>query len=302
MDFTYGSAFTVDSPDAYETLILDALLGDASLFTRADEVEGAWAIVDPIIDAWADEPPPDFPNYEAGTWGPDAADELLAREGRTLAADMSASGRPSVREPPAGRRRRPVAPGRAASLRWRRARHSIEEIEQELARIWAQPNLDSSASTATRRRPPHRGADERDEPRRRRRAGPRSASACAATIQRLTGRHPSRTLDRPAGGPRRPVVARRPDPGATASAARGRARDLRRDDLPDLRRRDRPPPRRDRGAAAHPRPAGHRLVAGRAAVRPEPARDLLEMRRPARRRRLALARRRARRLRQLAGL
>jgi glucose-6-phosphate 1-dehydrogenase len=82
MDFTYGSAFTVDSPDAYETLILDALLGDASLFTRADEVEGAWARVTPIIDSWMDQPAPEFPNYEAGSWGPDAADELLAREGR----------------------------------------------------------------------------------------------------------------------------------------------------------------------------------------------------------------------------
>jgi len=82
MDFTYGSAFTVDSPDAYETLILDALLGDASLFTRADEVEGAWARVTPIIETWADEEAPDFPNYEAGTWGPEAADELLARDGR----------------------------------------------------------------------------------------------------------------------------------------------------------------------------------------------------------------------------
>jgi glucose-6-phosphate 1-dehydrogenase len=82
MDFTYGSAFTVDSPDAYETLILDALLGDASLFTRADEVEGAWAHVTPIIDQWAEEPAPDFPNYEAGTWGPPSADELLGREGR----------------------------------------------------------------------------------------------------------------------------------------------------------------------------------------------------------------------------
>jgi glucose-6-phosphate 1-dehydrogenase len=82
MDFTYGSAFTVDSPDAYETLILDALLGDASLFTRADEVEGAWARVTPIIESWADEDAPDFPNYEAGTWGPEEADELLAREGR----------------------------------------------------------------------------------------------------------------------------------------------------------------------------------------------------------------------------
>jgi glucose-6-phosphate 1-dehydrogenase len=81
MDFTYGSAFNVDSPDAYETLILDALQGDASLFTRADEVEEAWGIVDPFIDAWAAAGPPDFPNYEAGTWGPEAADEMLAREG-----------------------------------------------------------------------------------------------------------------------------------------------------------------------------------------------------------------------------
>ncbi|HEX5825555.1 MAG TPA: glucose-6-phosphate dehydrogenase [Candidatus Limnocylindrales bacterium] len=82
MDFTYGSAFSIDSPDAYETLILDALLGDASLFTRADEVEGAWARVTPIIETWADSPQPGFPNYEAGTWGPEEADELLAREGR----------------------------------------------------------------------------------------------------------------------------------------------------------------------------------------------------------------------------
>jgi len=82
MDFTYGSAFSVDSPDAYETLILDALLGDASLFTRADEVEKAWAIVNPIIDAWADAPAPEFPNYAAGTWGPAASDDLLARDER----------------------------------------------------------------------------------------------------------------------------------------------------------------------------------------------------------------------------
>ena len=82
MDFTYGSAFSVDSPDAYETLILDALQGDASLFTRADEVEEAWSIVDPLVEAWASGPPPDFPNYDAGTWGPPEADELLARDGR----------------------------------------------------------------------------------------------------------------------------------------------------------------------------------------------------------------------------
>ena len=82
MDFTYGSAFSVDSPDAYETLILDALLGDAALFTRADEVEKAWGIVTPVIDAWAAAPAPAFPDYAAGSWGPDAADALLAGDGR----------------------------------------------------------------------------------------------------------------------------------------------------------------------------------------------------------------------------
>ena len=82
MDFTYGSAFQTDSPDAYETLILDVLLGDASLFTRADEAEEAWSIVDPIVTAWAGQPEPGFPNYEAGTWGPEASDDLLAADGR----------------------------------------------------------------------------------------------------------------------------------------------------------------------------------------------------------------------------
>jgi glucose-6-phosphate 1-dehydrogenase len=82
MDFAYGTSFLVDSPDAYETLILDALLGDASLFTRADEVEAAWSIVTPVIEAWAEMPAPDFPNYAAGTWGPEAAERLLERDGR----------------------------------------------------------------------------------------------------------------------------------------------------------------------------------------------------------------------------
>ncbi len=81
MDFTYGAAFSADTPDAYETLILDAMLGDQSLYTRADEVEAAWSIVNPIHEAWLDSPPPDFPNYAAGSWGPEAADELLGRDG-----------------------------------------------------------------------------------------------------------------------------------------------------------------------------------------------------------------------------
>jgi glucose-6-phosphate 1-dehydrogenase len=82
MDFDYGTSFAVDSPDAYETLILDALLGDASLFTRADEVEAAWSVVTPIIEGWATMLAPRFPNYAAGTFGPEAADELMQRDGR----------------------------------------------------------------------------------------------------------------------------------------------------------------------------------------------------------------------------
>jgi len=82
MDFTYGAAFSADTPDAYETLVLDATLGDQSLFTRADEVEAAWTLVSPMHNAWLDMPAPEFPNYAAGTWGPVAADALIERDGR----------------------------------------------------------------------------------------------------------------------------------------------------------------------------------------------------------------------------
>jgi glucose-6-phosphate 1-dehydrogenase len=81
MDFLYGGAFRTELPDAYERLILDCLLGDATLFTRADEVDQQWAIVDSIVAAWRRERPR-FPNYAAGTWGPAAADELIGRDGR----------------------------------------------------------------------------------------------------------------------------------------------------------------------------------------------------------------------------
>ena len=82
MDFRYGSSFAVDSPDAYETLLLDCMVGDASLFTRNDEVERAWAILDPVLEAWASGEGGPLHFYAAGEWGPPAADELLAREGR----------------------------------------------------------------------------------------------------------------------------------------------------------------------------------------------------------------------------
>ena len=83
MDFRYGSSFAVDSPDAYETLLLDCMIGDASLFTRDDEVERAWEILDPILDAWASGDGGRLHLYPAGSWGPAAADELLEQDGRT---------------------------------------------------------------------------------------------------------------------------------------------------------------------------------------------------------------------------
>jgi glucose-6-phosphate 1-dehydrogenase len=82
MDFRYGSSFAVDSPDAYETLLIDAMVGDASLFTRDDEVERAWEILQPILDAWREGKGGPLHFYGAGTWGPPAADELLERDGR----------------------------------------------------------------------------------------------------------------------------------------------------------------------------------------------------------------------------
>jgi glucose-6-phosphate 1-dehydrogenase len=82
MDFVYGSAFREGLPEAYERLVLDAMLGDATLFTRADEIEEQWALVDAIVAAWKRDRPA-FPNYAAGTWGPPSADELLHRDGRS---------------------------------------------------------------------------------------------------------------------------------------------------------------------------------------------------------------------------
>jgi len=82
MDFLYGGAFREGLPDAYERLILDAMLGDATLFTRSDEIEEQWALVDAIVAFWKRDRP-SFPNYAAGSWGPAGSDELLARDGRS---------------------------------------------------------------------------------------------------------------------------------------------------------------------------------------------------------------------------
>jgi glucose-6-phosphate 1-dehydrogenase len=82
MDFAYKTYFDMAPNTGYETLIYDCMIGDATLFQRADNIEAGWRAVQPILDAWASNPPKGFPNYIAGGNGPAAADELLARDGR----------------------------------------------------------------------------------------------------------------------------------------------------------------------------------------------------------------------------
>jgi glucose-6-phosphate 1-dehydrogenase len=82
MDFLYGGAFRTDLPEAYERLLLDCMRGDASLFTREDEVVEQWQIVDAIVAYWRRDRP-SFPNYAAGTWGPRSSDDLMTRDGRS---------------------------------------------------------------------------------------------------------------------------------------------------------------------------------------------------------------------------
>jgi len=82
MGFQYGTSFNIQSPDAYERLLLDALLGDPTLFTRRDEVETAWTIVSDIMTGWARTQASQLPTYEAGSWGPAESDAFLSMEGR----------------------------------------------------------------------------------------------------------------------------------------------------------------------------------------------------------------------------
>lgn len=82
MDFNYSEHFKESVSTGYERLLYDCMIGDATLFQRADMVEASWKIVAPVQDVWAALPARDFPNYEAGTWGPEESDELLERDGR----------------------------------------------------------------------------------------------------------------------------------------------------------------------------------------------------------------------------
>jgi glucose-6-phosphate 1-dehydrogenase len=82
MRFSYTEAFKTSPPEAYETLLLDAMRGDATLFMRADQVESAWGVIAPVLDVWSTVAPSDFPNYPSGTWGPPSAEALIAQDGR----------------------------------------------------------------------------------------------------------------------------------------------------------------------------------------------------------------------------
>ena len=82
MHFFYREAFRAVPPEAYETLLVDVMLGDATLFKRTDQIEAAWSIMTPILEAWEVSSPPDFPNYAAGTWIVEPAEVLIARDGR----------------------------------------------------------------------------------------------------------------------------------------------------------------------------------------------------------------------------
>ena len=83
MHFSYQESFKTKSPAAYETLLTDVMAGDATLFMRADQVEASWSILMPILNVWGNTVPTDFPNYRSGTWGPEAADTFIAKDGRS---------------------------------------------------------------------------------------------------------------------------------------------------------------------------------------------------------------------------
>jgi glucose-6-phosphate 1-dehydrogenase len=83
MAFRYAEAFKTEPPEAYETLLLDVMLGDATLFMRADQVEVAWGVINPVLEAWNSSEPSDFPNYAGGSWGPESAETLIAQDRRS---------------------------------------------------------------------------------------------------------------------------------------------------------------------------------------------------------------------------
>jgi glucose-6-phosphate 1-dehydrogenase len=104
MRFSYRGSFAAPSPDAYETLLWDVMKNDATLFMRADQVEAAWTLLMPVLEAWNTTQPGDFPNYAAGSWGPDEAQGLLdQRHSWPVPTGLIAQGKvkpPLARQPP----------------------------------------------------------------------------------------------------------------------------------------------------------------------------------------------------------
>jgi len=98
MRFNYREAFAAPLPDAYETLLWDVMHNDATLFMRADQVEAAWRLLMPVLEAWKASPPSDFPNYAGGSWGPDATQGLLAHQGHSWPLPMELVGRCDTKE------------------------------------------------------------------------------------------------------------------------------------------------------------------------------------------------------------
>ena len=94
MKFNYHGTFSTPSPEAYVTLLADVMGNDATLFIRADEVVASWRLLMPVLDAWKNTRPSDFPNYAAGTWGPDATQGLLVQQGHSWPTPVELAGRP----------------------------------------------------------------------------------------------------------------------------------------------------------------------------------------------------------------
>jgi glucose-6-phosphate 1-dehydrogenase len=82
MHFGYPDAFKDENPSAYERLLMDCIAGDQTLFIRDDEIEAAWRFIAPFLQGWSEAPPPKFPNYRSGTWGPAESDEWIRKDGR----------------------------------------------------------------------------------------------------------------------------------------------------------------------------------------------------------------------------
>jgi glucose-6-phosphate 1-dehydrogenase len=102
-EFTYQDAFHADQPEAYETLLHDVMMNDGTLFMRADQEQAAWSVITPVLEVWNNVPSADFPNYVAGTWGPETGDALIAQDGRSWHAvsveEDGVDAEPSVPEP-----------------------------------------------------------------------------------------------------------------------------------------------------------------------------------------------------------